>query len=65
MSETQEIEAYLLRQMNENYTSAQKNIRLRATLANIRDNWDCDEDAHVHGTTCRCCLADAVLKETT
>jgi hypothetical protein len=26
-----------------------------------RDNWDCDEDAHRHGTTCRKCAAAEVL----
>jgi hypothetical protein len=35
---------------------------LARTLRDIRDNWDCDEDAHKHGTTCRCCQAtDALL----
>lgn len=31
------------------------------TLRNFRDNWDCDEDAHAHGTTCRACEAADVL----
>lgn len=35
---------------------------LARTLRDIRDNWDCDDYAHSHGTTCRCCQAnDAVL----
>lgn len=31
------------------------------TLRNFRDNWDCDDDAHAHGTTCRACEAADVL----
>lgn len=33
----------------------------RAALEDVRDNYDCDEDAHRHGTTCRCCLAKDTL----
>ncbi len=39
-----------------------QNERLRALLAEAREtlrdfaeNWDCDSDAHKHGTTCRVC----------
>jgi hypothetical protein len=28
----------------------------------IRDNWDCDVDAHEHGTPCRCCAAEALIR---
>jgi len=35
--------------------------RLRAVLRNVRDNYDCDEDAHRYGTICRCCDARAAL----
>jgi hypothetical protein len=34
----------------------------RRLLADFRDNYDCDEDAHTHGTQCRCCAAEAALK---
>ena len=32
-------------------------------VRNIRDNYDCDGDAHRHGTSCRCCEATAILLE--
>ena len=28
---------------------------------NIRDGWDCDEDAHRHRTLCRCCEAEKLV----
>jgi hypothetical protein len=28
---------------------------------NIRDGWDCDEDAHRHRTPCRCCEAEKLV----
>lgn len=34
---------------------------LRAFARDIRDNYDCDDDAHRHGTTCRACEAEKVL----
>lgn len=37
--------------------------RLRETLREIRDNYDCDPDAHKHGTRCQCCIADEALSE--
>jgi hypothetical protein len=37
------------------------NERLKAVLREFRDNWDCDEDAHKHGTRCRCCVAKDAL----
>lgn len=33
----------------------------REALENVRDNYDCDKDAHRYGTTCRCCSARAAL----
>ena len=27
------------------------------TLRDFAENWDCDEDAHKYGTTCRGCAA--------
>jgi hypothetical protein len=30
-------------------------------IRDIRDNWDCDEDAHQHGTRCRCCEAERLM----
>jgi hypothetical protein len=35
--------------------------RLRKTLEIVRDDFDCDNDAHRHGTACRCCIAGAAL----
>lgn len=32
-------------------------------LRSIRDNYDCDSDAHKYNTECRCCLAFEVLGE--
>lgn len=37
--------------------------RLRGVLRNVRDNYDCDEDAHRYGTICRRCDARAALGE--
>lgn len=37
--------------------------RLVAFAKDVRDNFDCDADAHRYGTMCRCCEAGAVLSE--
>lgn len=37
---------------------------LRKALENVRDNYDCDDDAHRYGTTCRVCSARAALEAT-
>lgn len=37
--------------------------RLRAVLCNVRDGYDCDEDAHKYNTICRCCDAAAALMD--
>ena len=37
--------------------------RLRGALRSVRDNYDCDEDAHRYGTICRRCDARAALGE--
>jgi hypothetical protein len=37
--------------------------RLRGALRNVRDGYDCDEDAHKYGTICRRCDARAALGE--
>ena len=34
---------------------------LESFVRNVRDNYDCDEDGHKHGTGCRCCEADGHL----
>ncbi len=34
---------------------------LMAALKEIRDDFDCDSDAHKYGTTCRCCLAKKAI----
>jgi len=36
---------------------------LLSFLREIKDNWDCDEDAHRYNTTCRCCNAEKTLNE--
>lgn len=37
----------------------------RDTLRNLRDNWDCDKDAHRYGNhgACRCCVAAKALAQ--
>ena len=40
---------------NEEIESLQEFVR------DCRDNWDCDEDAHKHGTPCRSCEAKKLL----
>lgn len=35
---------------------------LESFVRDIRDNFDCDSDAHKYGTTCRCCEAMAVIE---
>ena len=35
--------------------------RLKEALIDIRDNYDCDSDAHKYGTSCRCCTAKEAL----
>lgn len=32
-------------------------------VVNVRDNWDCDNDAHKYGTICRSCDASELLKK--
>lgn len=34
---------------------------LESFVRDVRDNWDCDEDAHRHGTRCRACEAAKLL----
>jgi hypothetical protein len=34
---------------------------LEADMRDFATNWDCDEDAHRHGTRCRTCVAEAAL----
>jgi hypothetical protein len=35
--------------------------RLSTFARECRNNWDCDTDAHAHGTLCRVCEAARVL----
>lgn len=37
--------------------------KLEAELRNVRDNYDCDQDAHRHDTPCRACAARAALED--
>lgn len=36
---------------------------LESFVREVRDGWDCDEDAHTHGTRCRACVAKELLNE--
>ena len=39
-------------------------VALEAFARDVRDNYDCDEDAHRYGyadTQCRCCMATALI----
>lgn len=40
---------------------ADRIAELEAFVRDCRDNWDCDEDAHHHGTTCRACSAGLLI----
>lgn len=35
----------------------QERDELKSFVLDVRDNWDCDLDAHKYGTTCRSCEA--------
>ena len=37
--------------------------RLKVFARDCRDNWDCDADAHKHGTRCRACEAQCLFAE--
>lgn len=37
--------------------------RREEALRSIRDNFDCDNDAHKYETECRCCIAREALGE--
>jgi hypothetical protein len=37
------------------------NTELVGVLQEIRDNYDCDEDAHKYGSRCRSCVARAAI----
>jgi hypothetical protein len=41
------------------------NAELIGELKDIRDNYDCDEDAHRYGTRCRSCVARAAIAKAT
>ena len=34
---------------------------LEGFVRDVRDNWDCDSDAHRYDTSCRCCMAAKLL----
>ena len=36
--------------------------QLRVFARDVRDNWDCDDDSHKYGTSCRCSDAEEVLR---
>ena len=35
--------------------------RYESVLEDIRDNYDCDSDAHKYGTACRACISGRAL----
>jgi hypothetical protein len=41
------------------------NAELVGVLQDIRDNYDCDEDAHKYGSRCRSCVAHAAIAKAT
>ena len=41
------------------------NAELVEALQEIRDNYDCDEDAHKYGSRCRSCVARAAITNAT
>ncbi len=41
------------------------NAELVDVLQDIRDNYDCDEDAHKYGSRCRSCVARAAIAKAT
>jgi hypothetical protein len=41
------------------------NAELLEVLQEIRDNYDCDEDAHKYGSRCRSCVARAAITNAT
>ncbi len=41
------------------------NVELVEALKDIRDNYDCDEDAHKYGSRCRSCVARAAIAKAT
>jgi DNA-directed RNA polymerase subunit RPC12/RpoP len=43
--------------------AAEEQAKIKAFAKSIRDNWDCDQDAHRYGTPCRCCEAKELLEE--
>lgn len=49
------------RPVDENTLLAARIVVLTSALRDIRDNWDCDEDAHKKGMRCRCCVAAEAL----
>jgi hypothetical protein len=58
-----------IRQLGEQLASCEKALAERDArvlvltrfVLNIRDGWDCDEDAHRHRTLCRCCEAEKLV----
>ncbi len=53
------VEADELRRLHE------VNVELMGVLQEIRDNYDCDEDAHKYGSRCRSCVARAAIAKAT
>lgn len=35
---------------------------LREFVEDVATNWDCDDDQHKHGTRCRVCVAESIVR---
>jgi len=56
------LEDYIEELHEEQYKTNQMLIVYKKFVKNIRDNYDCDRDAHKYNTPCRCCEADKILQ---
>ena len=36
---------------------------LLSFIRDVKDDWDCDNDSHKYGTSCRCCDAEKTLEQ--
>ena len=49
--------------LTDHFEELEKLTAFTAFVKDIRDNYDCDSDAHKYGTWCRCCQAAALIGE--
>ncbi len=62
---TEVMSAVGIRQESEILRLHKMNAELVGALKDIRDNYDCDEDAHKYGSRCRSCVARAAIAKAT